>query len=179
MTTTLPPNTAPTVWLLDVDDTINGWEAGWYEGDLKSGSAHCLGEKFNLHWSGQLMRWITRLHRTGNVQVVWSTTWCVHPEIRGLETLLGLPIFDTAFETPPGRFVADLKFQAARDVLASGRRLIWTDDSEVPTEGTFAHQELTGDDRALLIAPKKHSCLRPDHLARIDDFIALGARVRP
>lgn len=178
MTTTLNPNTAPTVWLLDVDDTINGWESGWYDGDQKSGSTRCLGEKFNIHWSQHLMRWITRLHRTGNVQVVWSTTWCVHPDIRSLETLLGLPIFDTAFETPPSRFVADLKLQAARDVIASGRRLIWTDDAEIPGEGTFAHQELTQDGHALLIAPAKHRCLRPEHLAEIDDFIALGVRAR-
>lgn len=171
MTSSLSPNTPPTVWLLDVDHTIVGTDAGWHDGDLRTGTARFRGEDYTISWSAQLVDEVNRLHRTGHVQVVWCSTWCDDAHIRGLEKLLGLPVLDTAFATPPGEFVADLKVDAVRAVLASGRRLVWTDDSEVPCRGSLLHQELTATGRALLIAPSEHSCLRPKDILRIAAFV--------
>lgn len=179
MTSAMHPKTAPTVWLLDVDDTINGWEAGWTDGDLKIAPAETpTGRTVKIRYSQQLINRIIALHRTGTVQVVWSSIWCDDISARNLESALGLPIFDTAFTTPQNRFVGDLKLAAAMHVLAQGRRLIWTDDAEIPAVGTGAHRQLTDSGNALLIAPKANHCLRPADMDTIEAFAALGAHSR-
>ncbi|WFE26462.1 hypothetical protein O7623_24530 [Solwaraspora sp. WMMD791] len=63
---------------------------------------------------------------------------------------------------------------AAREVVAQGRPLIWTDDAETPTNGPV-YEELTASGRALLIAPLPNRGLQPAHLDQIEVFVASAA----
>jgi hypothetical protein len=67
-----------------------------------------------------------------------------------------------------GRAIVE-KAQSARDVLWSGRRLVWTDDMEVPDDGPL-HEELTADGLALLIRPDSRRGLTPDHMDQVEAF---------
>ena len=60
-------------------------------------------------------------------------------------------------------------------MLAEGRRLIWTDDEALPPPGP-ERDELTTDNRALLIAPRPARGLQPEDLDHIERF-ATGRRL--
>ncbi|HYN94711.1 MAG TPA: hypothetical protein VES42_12755 [Pilimelia sp.] len=156
------------VWLLDVDGVINVRRPGW--GAARDGTAHSAGVTYRLRWAPALIERICAVHRAG-VDIRWCTTWCADAD--QLERLFGLPRLDRAWSVELGRAAAAAaKLAAARQVLAGGRRLIWTDDAEVPTRGAV-HDELTGAGRALLIAPSRRRGLRPEHLAAIEAFAAV------
>jgi hypothetical protein len=74
-------------------------------------------------------------------------------------------------EAPLGSVASLAKLATARAVLAQGHRLVWTDDVETPTTGPV-FEELAGPGRALLIAPSPIRGLQPEHLERIEQFLA-------
>ncbi len=167
-------DTAPTTWLLDVDGVINIGRSPWHAAP-RHGIAILDGEAIRLRWAPQLIEAIRRIHATGLVDIQWSTTWINSTE--RLEQLFGLPHLGEAFAREPGnRYVGDLKFDAAVDVVDSGRRLIWTDDTEVPEPGGMYHRRLTypGPD-VLLIAPRERYGLTPEDLGQIERFVLQGA----
>ncbi|MFI6820554.1 hypothetical protein ACIBJE_06310 [Micromonospora sp. NPDC050187] len=87
-----------------------------------------------------------------------------------LERLWSLPTLGRAFTEPfrdAGASAA--KLAAARKVLANGRRLIWTDDLEVPHSGPL-YDELTADGRGLLIRPNSSRGLQRSELNDIHVF---------
>jgi len=89
-----------------------------------------------------------------------------------VERLFALPRLDRAWlDELTGSAAAMAKLAAARQVLNQGRRLIWTDDAEVPTSGPV-YDGLTVGDRALLIAPSPRRGLQPEHMDAIEAFIA-------
>jgi len=115
---------------------------------------------------------IRKVASSGLVEIVWSTSWCGDTDL--LEDTFKLPHFESAWKVPPeGNYVGDLKWNAAKAVIDRGDRLIWTDDTEVPSPGNFYYDYLTKDDRALLIAPTEKSGLRPQHMRAIEEFIGL------
>ncbi|MGX6604830.1 hypothetical protein ACWKSP_22280 [Micromonosporaceae bacterium Da 78-11] len=158
------------VWLLDVDGVINasrpGWGAAPTAKQVWSSSSH---REFRIRWAPALLNRIRRIHAAGLAEIRWCTTWCADAD--ALEAALGLPHFTRAFTDPiNGRVAAMAKLAAASQVLAEGRRLVWTDDTETPTEGEL-YERLTFDGKALLIAPHPSRGLQPDDLDRIDAFL--------
>lgn len=159
------------VWSLDVDGVINVARPGWGAAP-RNGSLEVAGLPYPMRWAPGLVRRIRALHDTRAVHIRWCSTWCDHAE--QVERLFGLPSLDRAWW---GEIIMDgvasAKLAAARAVLAEGRRLIWTDDAEVPTAGPV-REELTGSGDALLIAPSPVRGLQPDDLDAIEDFLAAG-----
>ena len=155
------------VWLLDVDGVINvGWP-GW-GGPTRAGNAYSAGIEFRIRWAPALIARIRALHERSAVDIRWCSTWCCDAD--QLERLFSLPAFDRAWTADiNGPVAAAAKLAAARQVLAEGRRLIWTDDTETPTSGPV-YEELTRDGRALLIAPHWRRGLQPEHLEAIEAF---------
>jgi hypothetical protein len=159
-----------TVWTLDVDGVINATKAGWGRGPRHR---HVL--TYRLAWEPDLVKAIRDIHTSGLAEVVWSTTWC--PDADLLENLWGLPKLRRAWDRyPEGGYVGDLKLNAARQVLAEGNRLIWTDDTETPSPEVLPdiYREMMDTGRALLIRPKPSRGLRPDDIADIKKFCAEG-----
>jgi hypothetical protein len=156
------------VWLLDVDGVINvGWP-GW-AGASRSGNAYSSGQEFAIRWAPALIARIRALHGRAAVDIRWCSTWCCDAD--QLERLFDLPALERAWTADVnGPVAAAAKLAAARQVLAEQRRLIWTDDTEVPTEGPL-YDELTRDGRALLIAPHSRRGLLPEHLDAIEAFV--------
>lgn len=165
------------VWLLDVDGVVNTTRPGWggapRRSHVWSGADHT---SYVIRWAPALIDRIRDLHVGGEVEVRWCTTWC--PEADRLERLWHLPPLLRALDADPMPRGADcwpLKLAAARDVLASGHRLIWTDDEALPQPGA-AREELTAGGQALLIAPRANRGLQPEDLDHIARF-AVGRRL--
>ncbi|WP_433066693.1 hypothetical protein [Dactylosporangium sp. CS-033363] len=151
------------VWLLDVDGVVNTRRPLW-GAELRRGTARSEGVDWPIRWAPALVDRIRWLHGEGIVEVRWCSTWCADAD--ALERLFGLPALGRAFGAgaPDGA-----KLAAARGVLASGRRLVWTDDVEVPRDGPVLG-ELTAGGKGLLIRPHPRRGLRPRDLARIEAF---------
>ncbi|WBB94103.1 hypothetical protein [Verrucosispora sp. WMMC514] len=161
MTTTLPP-----VWHLDVDGVINVSRPGWGAAP-RTGYAYAAGRGWKMRWAPALITRIRDLHKAGTVEVRWCTTWCAYAD--QLERLWALPPLVRAFTEDINGDAASLaKLAAARQVIAEGRRLIWTDDTEVPRWGEV-HDELVFGG-ALLIRPRGSIGLQPEHLDQIEAF---------
>lgn len=161
-------STEPPVWLLDIDGVINANRPGWGGPPRR---IRCAG--FTIRWAPALVDRIRELHRVGQHEIRWASTWCGFPEqLDELSRHLGLR-FESAFgDRPAAKTWGDMKAEAALDVLRSGRRLIWTDDDEVEAGrqlfSLLARAE--SDGRALLIAPRSNRGLQPRDLARIAQF---------
>lgn len=159
--------TAPPVWLLDVDGVVNVRRPCWHAAPHR-GHAYADGAEWSMRWAPALTSRIARLHRDGVVEVRWCTSWCAHAS--QLERLFGLPELGRAFTgNLDGSGAAALKLAAAWAVLAGGRRLVWTDDEEVPEPGPMLDQ-LSAGGRALLIRPDARRGLAPAHLDEIETF---------
>jgi hypothetical protein len=164
------------VWLLDVDGVINASRPGWGAAP-RSGTVYSGSDAYRMRWAPALLDRIRALHRADGVEIRWCSTWCADAD--QLERLFALPRLARAWsEHLSASAAAEAKLTAAREVLARGRRLIWTDDAEAPTCGPV-HDELTEDGRALLIAPSPGRGLQPGHMAAIEAFIAARATEGP
>ncbi|GIE88779.1 HAD domain-containing protein [Actinoplanes regularis] len=162
------------VWLLDVDGVLNANRPGWGAAPRR-GYAHAGGFRYTMRWAPALLDRIRALHRTGTVEIRWCTTWCGHAD--QLERLFGLPHFEPCWlDNLNPREAATAKLAAARQVVASGHPLIWTDDADISPS---AHDELSGLDRVLLITPKPNRGLQPEHLDAIETFVMTFGTSRP
>lgn len=160
--TTLPP-----VWLLDVDGVVNATKPGWGAAPRRA-TAYADGDGWPIRWAPALLDRIRSLHTLGVVEVRWCTTWCTWAD--QLERLWRLPELGRAFTEPINGVAASrAKLAAARQILGEGRRLVWTDDIEVPLSG-HVYDELTADGRALLIRPSGRRGLQPEDLDAIEVF---------
>lgn len=158
----------PPVWLLDVDGVVNATRPGW-GGPPRRAHVTAGGHEWQLRWEPKLIGCIRMLHMAAVVEVRWCTTWC--PWADTLERLWQLPTLGRAFAyAPTGMRATYEKADAARKVLADGRRLVWTDDEVVPEPGDPLHEELTAYGQALLIRPSARRGLRPEHLHEIERF---------
>ena len=146
-------------WLLDVDGVLNANKSGWSAAP-HSGTAYYLGTSWKMRWAPQLMERVRKVHSLPYVEVLWATSWCGYTD--QLEKLFKLPALRSAWST---RMYNDDKVAAAEKVLASGNKLIWTDDEAIP----YAWKS---NSRQLLIAPKPNRGLRPEHLDQIDEFLS-------
>jgi hypothetical protein len=127
------------------------------------------GAGWKVRWAPKLVDRIRTLVVAGRVDVRWCSTWC--PWADQFERLWRLPALGRAFNVPiNGAEASVAKLAAARQVLAEGRRLIWTDDMEVPLSGPL-HEELAAGGRALLIRPEGRRGLQPAHMDLIEQFL--------
>lgn len=147
-----------TVWLLDVDGVINATRAGW-SAQPKSGWAYANGNSWRMRWSPQLIERIKKIHKHEHTEILWATTWVGYTY--QLENLFKLPALRSAGPTGMGW---GQKLAAAEAVLASGSRLIWTDDEAIPYDWD------SNADR-LIIRPRSNRGLRPEHLDEIERFV--------
>lgn len=161
------------IWLLDVDGPINAPNSGWSAAPFHATVA--AQRDFKLRWSPDLIRRIRKVHARGQAEIWWCTTWC--PWTDALENLWGLPRLPRALPAEVcragGQLCRTAKAAAARRVVESGRRLVWTDDEVTPTSGDL-FDELTAGGRGLLIAPSSRRGLRPEDLDRIEAFCGPG-----
>ncbi|MEO3820900.1 hypothetical protein [Plantactinospora sp. B24E8] len=169
----------PSVWLLDVDGVVNAARPGWggppRRDTVSSASDSC---HYPMRWAPPLVDRIRTLHRSGLVEVRWCSTWC--PDADALERLWLLPPLERAFVDPVKGMAASMaKLAAARRVLAGVRRLVWTDDAEVPEPGDPRYDELSADGRALLVRPSPRRGLQPADLDAIEAFARVGVRAVP
>jgi hypothetical protein len=165
------------VWLLDVDGVLNASRPGWGAAPRKQ-MAYADGDAWPMRYAPALIDRIRGLVAADVLEVRWCTTWCAWAD--QLERIWRLPPLGRAFTEPLNGSAASLaKLAAARQVLAAGRRLIWTDDAEVPGPGEL-YDELAADGRALLIRPAGSRGLQPEHLDEIEAFCApeIGSGVR-
>lgn len=146
------------VWLLDVDGVINASEAGW-SAPPYSGIAYAYNNSYKIRWAPQLIERIRKIHRLDNVRILWATTWVGYTT--QLENLFKLPALPSAGPTGMG---SGEKLKAAEAVLASGNKLIWTDDEAIPLDWE-------SNDNQLVIRPKSSRGLRPEHLRQIEEFV--------
>lgn len=158
------------IWLLDVDGVINASRPGWGTAPTKrmvwSASSNY---EYKIRWAPALLDRIRRIHTQKLAEIRWCTTWCA--DATALEQALRLPEFSRAFTEPiNGRAASMAKLAAASQVLAEGRRLVWTDDSETPESGEL-YDQLTFDGQALLIAPHPSRGLQPEDLDAIEAFL--------
>lgn len=151
-----------TIWLLDVDGVINANKAGWSAAPF-SGTAYYKDQPWKMRWSPKLIERIRKVHTQPSVTILWATTWCGYTD--QLERLFKLPPLGSAWSMRMNRAE---KEAAAELVVASGKRLIWTDDEFVPSSGLL-YDKLK--DNSLLIKPKPNRGLRPEHLDLIDAFV--------
>lgn len=160
------------IWLLDVDGVINASRPGW-GASPRSGTAHSGGYSFRIRWAPELILRIRDVRERG-VDVRWCTTWCTDAD--QIERLTGLPPLTRCWTDPiNGHEASEAKRAAARAAVATGDRLIWTDDAITPTDGPL-YDELTRDGRALLIAPKASRGLQPSDLFEIRTFVEQTGR---
>ncbi|MFV2009252.1 MULTISPECIES: hypothetical protein [unclassified Micromonospora] len=160
------------VWVLDVDGVVNVTRPGWGAAPC-NGTAHVGAVEYRLRWAPALIDRIRAMHRAGAVEIRWCSTWCV--EADQVERLFGLPRLGRSWTHEMSTSTAaGAKLGAAREVVAQGRPLIWTDDAETPTSGPV-YEELTASGRALLIAPLPNRGLQPAHLDQIEAFVASAA----
>jgi hypothetical protein len=117
------------------------------------------------------------LHHRATVEIRWCSTWCSDAD--QIERLLGLPRLDRAWHHPiTSTTAATAKLAAAGAVLDRGHRLIWTDDTAIPTSGPY-RDELTATGRALLITPTPSQGLQPEHLDTIEAFLTADDNSQP
>lgn len=176
------------VWLLDVDGVLNIEEPRGWDGYASTALVRntLAGRRYRLTWAPQVIEFVRdRGCALGDIDIRWATTWC--GSTRALEELWDMPwlidALDIATPLPPrirgprirGPWIREVKLAAARQVLANGDRLIWTDDQCTPLPGSDLYEELTADGRALLIRPYDVHGLEPGHLDAIDEFMR-GAR---
>ena len=161
------------VWFLDVDGPLNASKAGWDRAPTRRHVRTADGISYRLTWEPKLVRTIGAMHTNGVVEVRWCTTWC--PETHLLENLWGLPSLPRCWdEYPEGNYVGDLKLNSVLAALESGRRVIWTDDTETPTPEINGdlYRKLVSMGDILLIRPNSTRGLRPTDMDQITMFCA-------
>ncbi|BCY15607.1 hypothetical protein [Actinoplanes sp. L3-i22] len=160
----------PPVWLLDVDGVVNAFRAGWYAApSVVQVYSAADAYDYRIRYEPRLVEAIRRIHVSGQATVTWCTTWC--SDAAALEHAFDLPELPRAFNEPvTGTAASQAKLAAAHRVIASGRRLIWTDDVEVDLHAAVC-APWAADGRALLISPNATRGLRTEHLHRIERFL--------
>lgn len=164
------------VWLLDVDGVLNVDVVR--DGPVGRGTARAGGVDWPFRWSLYAVEALRRLIEADVVDVTWCTTWCAQAD--EVERLLGLPPLPRAWTNEAARVARKFKLTAAREVVASGRRLVWTDDDCVPLRRDPLYRELTATPgQSLLIRPDGRYGLHPADLRRISEFIYDGVSGEP
>lgn len=161
------------VWLLDVNGVIfpesskPGWRAAPRKVYIPISDGRILRERYSI----QLVREIRDIIKSQVVEVIWSTTWVNDNDVERLEHLFSFPPLKRAFSSCSIGGLHE-KTDVARRVVRSGRRLVWTDDNVVPQWGPL-YDELTKNNRSLLITPDSKKGLQPEDLMIIRNYVGI------
>lgn len=171
--------TAP-VWLLDIDGVVNAlarepvcgswppeqWAQHVVRADIP-GSGRML---LPIFVAQPVLDFVTAVHASGAAEVVWHSTWR-EAAVTDLAPVLGLPRFPVSVAPEWTARPRDVwwKLPAAQRVVASGRRLVWTDDDIAVVPDQVA--ELAARADTLLISPDPVTGLIPEQLSAIADFL--------
>jgi hypothetical protein len=175
-----PESCATPLWLLDIDGVVN---AVAREGALDAWPRSAWVRRMITTWvpdrgmmtlpilaARPVLDFITQVHESGSAEIRWHSTWRT-AAVTAFAPMLGLPAIPISIapewtERPVGLW---WKLPAAQRAVATGRRLIWTDDDL----RFYAHEigDLAQRDDALVIGPPSDTGLTPTHLAAIAEFI--------
>lgn len=168
------------VWLLDIDGVINtSQKPGWGEAP-RQGIAYSQGNGFRMRWAPRLVARILHLRETFDVDLRWSSTWCMsttHPELldtHQVEQLMGFPRLPIGSEhlrdvTVRTRHYA--KGLTAVEVMQAGHPVIWTDDEAITEFKGFFESNEGRLPPHLFIEPDPRRGLQPHHLDDVEAFL--------
>jgi hypothetical protein len=168
------------VWLLDIDGVINALARGPVRGSFPRDAWAQHAVEAEIPGLGPMLLPILVAHpvlqfvrdvvEAGSAEVRWHSTWRT-AALTDLAPTLGLPPIPMSIapewtQRPTGWW----KLPAAQRVVASGRRLVWTDDDITHFRDEIG--DLAGRPDALLISPDPDTGLTQRELDRIADFLA-------
>jgi hypothetical protein len=170
--------TAP-VWLLDIDGVVNALARGPVPDSFPPDDWRQYVVEADIPGMGRMLlpilvaqpvvEFIREVYESGRAEVRWHSTWRT-AAMTDLAPTLGLPGIPISIapewtQRPPGWW----KLPAAQRVLASGRRLVWTDDDidEYLDDVSATMREPS----ALLISPDPVTGLTQRDLDRITAFL--------
>lgn len=157
------------VWLLDFDGVVNviGRKVPRWPGPIGKATA----QGFPLRWAPALVDAINDIHAAGLAEVRWATTWLEGGAVAEVEKAVGIGPFSPAYSRRFSRVHDEEKVDAARAVLASGRRLVWTDDAVIPSRRVDVAGLLGSNDGSYLtVRPPETRGLSPDNINAIVEF---------
>jgi hypothetical protein len=167
------------VWLLDIDGVINAlargpvrgaWPADdWTQHVVRAEIPNMGMMVLPILVAEPVLDFVRKAVASGTVEVRWHSTWRT-AAVTDLAPMLDLPSIPISIapewtERPEGWW----KFPAAERVIASGRRLVWTDDDIARFDGELGGLESRED--ALLISPNPETGLTSADLDRIAAFL--------
>lgn len=156
------------LWLLDVDGVlnVNPGKPRWHAAPRKTVARPGDGKEYVLRWAPALIARVRSLHTSGTVEVRWASSWIGHTDV--LARTLGLPDFEDAYVMHGAYSHQHRKLDAAIFAARRGRRVIWTDDDAIPSDGEW--RRFLDDAGALLIAPRPNRGLSPEHMDAIEAY---------
>lgn len=171
---------ATPVWLLDIDGVINAlsttpvpgpWTPDQWVQRLVRAEIPGTGPMLLPIFAAEpVLAFIRDVVRRGAAEVIWHSTWR-SAAVTDLAPVLGLPAIpvSVAPEWTHRDPAVWWKLPAARRVVESGRRLVWTDDDIAVLGDQVA--ELRGRPDTLLIGPDRRAGLTAHDLERIAAFL--------
>jgi hypothetical protein len=183
-----PTEPSKPVWLLDVDGVVNAlsrtpvpgsWPAAAWVQHAVAAEVPGTGRMvFPILAAQPVLDFVAGVVRSGAADVIWHSTWR-ESAVTDLGPALGLPELAISFapEWTDRSERVWWKLPAAERVVASGRRLVWTDDDIAVLPDQVA--ELAAREDTLLIAPDPVSGLTGPQLDAIARFVGLDEPATP
>lgn len=164
------------VWLLDVDGVLNSIGRAPNPQSLRLGTTKQEYLKTNsgtyrLRVDNHLVDFVNRMNESDLVEVRWCTTWSDEANTI-FAPAFGFPQLLVGAKPPKdtGRFDDyNWKSNAARGVLNSGRRLVWTDDDAIPS--WFDEEVASYSQGHLLVRPNPEVGLTLANCEAIEKFL--------
>lgn len=173
---------APPVWLLDIDGVLNAlarepvtgswppdqWVQHVVPADIP-GTGRML---LPIFVARPVLEFVARVARSGAAEVIWHSTWR-EAAVSDLAPVLGLPRLPISVAPEWTQRPESIwwKLPAARRVVESGRRLVWTDDDIAVVADQVGDLDARPD--TLLISPEPRVGLAENHLQAIAAFLGL------
>jgi hypothetical protein len=174
------PSPERPLWLLDIDGVVNALARGavpsaWPEHEwvqrlviteIPGRGAMTL----PILVARPVLEFIADVHRSGSAEIRWHSTWRT-AAITSFAPAVGLPTTITMSVAPEWneRPVAQWwKLGAAERAVATGRRLVWTDDDLRIYQHETDHLARAGN---LVLGPFGDTGLTPDDLEQIAGFL--------
>jgi hypothetical protein len=169
------------VWLLDIDGVLNALARGpvrdswppdsWTQHVIRAEIPNMGLMVLPILVAEPVLDFVRKAVDSDGVEVRWHSTWRT-AAMTDLAPMLDLPHIPISVapewtQRPAGWW----KLPAAQRVVASGRRLVWTDDDIARYPGELGDLETRED--ALLISPDPETGLSPADLDRISRFLGL------
>jgi hypothetical protein len=180
-----PTPTGPPVWLLDIDGVVNAlalrvptgvWPQGaWVQRIVQTSGVDGTRSTLPILAARPVLEFIHRVYDEGLAEIRWHSTWRT-AAVLDLAPTLGLPPIPISIAPEwVGGQATWWKLPAARRVVASGRRLLWTDDQvnlylADPVSGPPL-TALAAEAGTLLMSPDGDTGLTADDLRQIDEFL--------